>query len=304
VAARRPSPASVRAVLPTDARTVLVHVVVTASDHCGSPPVTTSRRVFGVLAAMILAALTLLDQGRVDPEPDYSAAAPRAAPVVLALGDSVPAGTACDCSPFPTLYGALLSRHVGVPVTVDNEAVSGLDTTGLLAQLRQPRVADEVRRASVVLLTIGANDFADNHDRVVDDDCARDTATDCVSDELASLQAHLATALAELRTLRAGMPTSVLVTGYWNVFEDGGVARRGAGVSGLQASIALTVRVNAAIRSVSSSAGAHYVDLFEPFQRRGRDIDSLLAPDGDHPDAAGHRLIAAELLDATPPRLS
>lgn len=251
---------------------------------------------------MILVAVSLLARAGVDPEPDAEAAGPKAPPVVLALGDSVPAGTACDCSPFPAVYGSLLRRHIGAPVAVDNEAVSGLDTTGLLAQLRQPWVEDAARRASVFLLTIGANDFADNHDRVVEGDCAQDTATDCVSDELASMQAHLATALAEIRELRAGEPTSVLVTGYWNVFEDGGVARQAAGVAGLQASIALTRRVNDAIRSVSSSAGAHYVDLFEPFQRRGRDIDTLLAPDGDHPSAAGHRLIAAELLDAAPPR--
>jgi lysophospholipase L1-like esterase len=130
------------------------------------------------------------------------------------------------------------------------------------------------------------------------------TASDCVRDRLASLRAHLATILAAIRTLRAGQPTSVLVTGYWNVFEDGKVARRAAGASGLRASIDLTRRVNSTISAVSRSAGARYVDLFAPFQRRGADIDSLLAPDGDHPDAAGHRLIAAALLDAGLRRLS
>ena len=118
------------------------------------------------------------------------------------------------------------------------------------------------------------------------------------------MRSHLTQVLAEIRSLRAGRPTAVLVTGYWNVFQDGQVARDSDGASGLRASIGLTRRVNAMITSVSSSAGAHYVDLFAPFHRPGVDIDSLLAPDGDHPDTAGHVLIASVLLGAGLPRLS
>ncbi|QWZ09959.1 SGNH/GDSL hydrolase family protein [Nocardioides panacis] len=240
------------------------------------------------------------------PVRDAEAAGQRGRPtphVVLALGDSVPAGTACGCRAFPREYGALLGRHTGASVTVDNAAVSGLGTNGLLAQLRQPRVVAAARRTDVFLLTIGANDFGAQHDRVVHGACAVNTASDCVRDRLASMRAHLATILAQIRTLRAGHPTTVLVTGYWNVFEDGTVAQHAAGAAGLRASIGLTRRVNRTISSVSRSAGARYVDIFAPFQRHGVDIDSLLAPDGDHPDAAGHRLIAAELLRAGLPRL-
>jgi lysophospholipase L1-like esterase len=240
------------------------------------------------------------------PVRDADAAGQRVRPAphaVLALGDSVPAGTACGCSSFPREYGALLSLRTGASVTVDNAAVSGLGTTGLLAQLRQPGVVAAARRTDVFLVTIGANDFGDQHDRVVQGACAMDTASDCVRDRLASLRAHLARILATIRAVRAGEPTTVLVTGYWNVFEDGQVAQHAAGAAGLRASIGLTRRVNGTIRSVSRSAGARYVDLFAPFQRRGVDIDSLLAPDGDHPDAAGHRLIASELLAAGLPRL-
>jgi lysophospholipase L1-like esterase len=223
---------------------------------------------------------------------------------VVALGDSVPSGAACSCDPFPALYGPLLSRRTASPVTVENHGVSGLDTAGLLAQIQQPEVAGAVRSADVVLVTIGANDFGDRHDQVVEGACTTNGAADCVSDELVSMRARLARVLAAIRTLRQGRPTSVLVTGYWNVFEDGQVAHRAFGAAGLQASLELTRRVNAAICSVSTTAQAHYVDLFEPFQSRGRDIDSLLASDGDHPDGAGHRLIAKTLVDAGLPRAS
>lgn len=223
--------------------------------------------------------------------------------IVLALGDSVPSGMACHCRPFPQIYGSLLSRRTGARVTWDNRAVSGLDTAGLISQLRARDVEDAVRRADVVLVTIGANDFGDHHDQVVNGECSR-RKTDCVSDELGSMGDHLASVLARVRALRHGQPTTVLVTGYWNVFQDGDVARRTFGAAGLRASLQLTRRANAVIRSVSTAAGARYVDLFRPFQRAGRDITSLLAADGDHPDAAGHELIARTLLDAGLPRMT
>jgi lysophospholipase L1-like esterase len=222
---------------------------------------------------------------------------------VLALGDSVPAGAACGCQPFPEVYGTLLHRRLGVPVAVDNRAVSGLDTAGVVAQLRTPGVDESVRRADIVLLTIGANDFGEHHDQIVGGRCGRGD-TDCVSDELASLRDHLETVLAGIRTLRGGQRTSVLVTGYWNVFEDGDVARRAFGEAGLQASLRVTRRVNDVIRSVATAHDARYVDLLDSFRHSGKDVTALMAPDGDHPDAAGHEQIARALLDAGLPRLS
>jgi len=224
--------------------------------------------------------------------------------VVVAFGDSVPSGAACSCNPFPSIYGSLLRERTGADVTVHNYGVSGLDTNGLLAQLKQPKVVDDARQADVFLVTIGANDFEDHHDQVVEGICATPGTATCVDGEIDSMRANLSKALSDIRSLRNGKPTSVLVTGYWNVFEDGQVARRASGNAGLQASIQLTRRVNTTIQAVANRAGARYVDLFAPFQSHGRGIDQLMAPDGDHPDAAGHRLIADTLLDAGLPRMS
>ncbi len=269
-----------------------------------------SRALVAVVTAL---AVTLLIMSPL-PETDASVRrldpAPRAAParstshLVVALGDSVPSGAACGCRPFPALYGSLLRARTGVPVTVRNFGVDGLTTSGLLAQLRQRSVAATVRRADVVLVTIGANDVADHQSEVVAGDCKLDTPSACVSDELRAMRTNLRSILTTVRELRRGAPTTALVSGYWNVFEDGDVARRISGSAGLLASITLTRAVNAAIRSDSAVAGASYVDLFTPFQSHGRGITSLLASDGNHPDAIGHRLIATTLLDAGLPRAS
>jgi len=217
--------------------------------------------------------------------------------VVLALGDSVPSGHACDCRPFPETYGSLLSTNTGSPVSVDNRAVGGLDTAGLLSQLQKSDTRSAVRASDVILVTIGANDFGDHHDQVVDGECGR-RDTDCVADELQSMRSRLDAALARIDSLRRGAPTTVLVTGYWNVFQDGEVARRAYGETGLQASLRLTRQANADIRSAAAAAGARYVDLYQPFEKSGRDVSSLMAADGDHPDAEGHALIAQVLLES------
>ncbi|MET9273031.1 SGNH/GDSL hydrolase family protein [Kribbella sp. NPDC003557] len=214
---------------------------------------------------------------------------------VVALGDSVTSGSNCDCTPFPQLYGDLLHDRSGAAVTVDNLGVGGLDSSGLLQQLGRPGAEQATAAANVVLLTIGANDFGDHHDDVTSGQCEGD----CVSDEFEQLTVNLGRILARVHALRGGRPTTVLMTGYWNVFKDGEVARRQYTPSGRIASDQLTVRTNEAIAAAARAGDATYADIYTPFEDNA-DVTALLAPDGDHPDAAGHALIARVLLAATP----
>ncbi|TCC24891.1 SGNH/GDSL hydrolase family protein [Kribbella speibonae] len=214
---------------------------------------------------------------------------------VVALGDSVTSGSNCDCAAFPQLYGDLLHNRSAVPVTVDNQGVAGLDSTGLLQQLSQRDVERSTKAANVVLLTIGANDFGDHHDDVTSGQCSGD----CVSDEYEQLTANLGRILSRIHALRGDRPTTILMTGYWNVFKDGAVAEQQYTPSGRIASDQLTVRTNNAIAAAASADDATYVDIYTPFEDSA-DITALLASDGDHPNAAGHALIARLLLAATP----
>ncbi|TDU83585.1 lysophospholipase L1-like esterase [Kribbella voronezhensis] len=218
---------------------------------------------------------------------------------VVALGDSVTAGAACGCTAFPEIYGRLLSQRTGVQVTVENRGVSGLDSEGLLRQLEAPAAAKAVGSADVDLITIGANDFGDHHDEVVAASCSQD----CVSDELNELSGTLHHILQRIRQLRAARPTTALVTGYWNVFEDGQVARQTFSTDGIAATVELTRRVNTVIETTALAEGATPVDLAGPFQREGADVTGLLAADGDHPNGSGHQLIAEVLLAAGLPRM-
>ncbi|MER7247056.1 SGNH/GDSL hydrolase family protein [Kribbella sp. NPDC000426] len=214
---------------------------------------------------------------------------------VVALGDSVTSGHNCNCSAFPQMYGDLLHDRSGGSVIVNNLGVAGIDSNGLLQLLNQSPAEQATAAADVVLITIGANDFGDHHDDVTSGQCTGD----CVSDEFEQLQANLGKILERIHVLRAGLPTTILMTGYWNVFKDGDVAERQYTPSGRIASDQLTVRTNAAIAAAARADDATYVDIYTPFEDSS-DITGLLAADGDHPDAAGHALIARTLLAATP----
>jgi lysophospholipase L1-like esterase len=197
---------------------------------------------------------------------------------VVGLGDSVPAGNACGCTSFVSLVGT--AWHVAVR----NLARGVYTSADVLAQERRLHLTGGGGRTTIV--TVGANDFdADLLSR------PGYRAADGFSGYAATfraLQHNLAALLPQL-------PGTVLVTGYWNVFLDGEVGRA-RGSAYVRDSDALTRRVNDVLERAAVAAGATYVDLYGPFKGDGdRDDSALLAPDGDHPSAAGHALIAAVL---------
>lgn len=229
-----------------------------------------------------------------------SSTAATAARTVVAVGDSVPAGTACGgCQTYVDLIGSRIEEATGVPVTVRNDGVPGWTSQDVLTALRRGgAVADDVAGADVLVLTIGANDF-DFSDYVADQ-CADSGGLGCYQDALATLRRTTDLILERVAALRAGRPTTVVVTGYWNVWQDGQVAAA-KGSEFVRVARTLTAAVNDVLQASATAAGAAYVDLVPAF-RGADDVDDspLLAADGDHPNAAGHAAIAAAVLGAVP----
>jgi lysophospholipase L1-like esterase len=219
---------------------------------------------------------------------------------IAALGDSVTAGTRCDCSAFPELYAKLLGDRYGSGTRVDNRGVPGATSRDLVNDLGTEEVASSVQTADIVLITIGANDFGETADAVLSQTCGDADDLACARSGLTALGHNLDAIVERTRGLRRGEPTAILVTGYWNVYEDGDVADHDYATEGRLESDRLTLAVNEVLRGRARQDGATYVDLTTPF--RGPDgtwnPSDLLASDGDHPNAAGHRLIAKTLLAA------
>ncbi|WP_345347571.1 SGNH/GDSL hydrolase family protein [Rhodococcus olei] len=219
---------------------------------------------------------------------------------IVGLGDSIPSGDGCPgCTPYVELFGRQMSADVGErPVRVTNLGVGGWTSTDLLNSLEVDRYEENaVGAADLVTVTIGANDFESELDAYLGGDCGGDDDLDCFSSLLPQLHNTLTSVLERIAELRQGQRTEVLMTGYWDIFPDGDVARRLYGPQFVQDSAVLTRRVNDVISSVAAAQGATYVDLFGAFKGAEGDEDptSLLADDGDHPNQSGHQQIADAL---------
>lgn len=243
-----------------------------------------------------LALLTLLlvtsgcagASGRASPRTHAAARAGRSArrPTIVALGDSVPRGTACECTPYPELTGADLGASIGHRIRTSNEAADGAVSDDVVRQLdTDTATIRHARDAYGVLLEVGANDVA--HSSQCDEDLA------CYEGALPGLRDNLTTAVSRVRELARGHDVTVVLLGYWSVWLGGQyAAARGPAYADTARS--LTLAVNETIRSVASATGCPYVDLQLAF--RGPDDvwdeTHLLAADGEHPNAAGHERIA------------
>jgi lysophospholipase L1-like esterase len=181
---------------------------------------------------------------------------------------------------------------------VDNRGVPGATSGDLRHDLDASGATSTLRAADVVLITIGANDFSDEADAVLTHTCGDHDALACSRTHLRRLQDNLHAIVSAVRVRRQGRPTAILVSGYWNVYEDGAVADRDYQQEGRAGSDRLTRAVNRAIQAQAEFESVTFVDLVAPFKGpRGReDPTAMLADDGDHPNAVGHQRIADALL--------
>lgn len=205
---------------------------------------------------------------------------------IVALGDSVPRGTNCDCTPYPPLTADDLAARTSRSVTATNDAVAGATTTGVLDQLRSDdAVIEHVRKADAIEIEIGANDVAYSKS------CG--TAVDCYTAQLPSLEKNLAAIVARARELTAGRKVVVVLLDYWSVWLGGQYAlSKGPAYAG--AAEQMTDKVDSIIEATAHETGSSYVDLRAAFKGPDYAYDEthFLSSDGDHPNAAGHAQIA------------
>lgn len=216
---------------------------------------------------------------------------------VVGIGDSVMAGTNCNCATITTGFAHALADRTGRTVTATNLGVAGYTTSDLRDQLRQDANArKEVANADILIVIIGANDLGEALDSWNQGDCG----ASCYQPQVDAMGTRLASILRLVTSLRAGQPTTVLVDNYWNVFTDGAVARADGGQERIDWSVEVTQAANVAIAKAANSSGDLTVDLVQPFKNGGdEDPTPLLADDGDHPNAAGVRAIVAANIAAT-----
>ena len=205
---------------------------------------------------------------------------------VVALGDSVPYGTNCNCTPYPPLTASGLTAKTGQTVTATNDSVAGYTTSDILHQLRSDTaVIDHVHTADAVEIEIGANDVAHSQS------CG--TNAGCYASKIPAIQANLDAIVGRVHELTSSHKVLVVLLDYWSVWLGGQYAAA-QGEAYVDAAAQVTDDVNTTIKSTAAKTGSAYVDLRAAFKGPDYAYDEthFLSNDGDHPNAAGHQQIA------------
>jgi len=199
----------------------------------------------------------------------------------VALGDSVPRGTNCDCRPYPLLTADRLAA-----TSADNDSVAGATSADVLAQLSSDTdsMAD-VRTANVVEIEVGANDVGYS--------ASCGTAVACYEPRVPAIEKNLTAIVHRVHELASDRNVLVVLLDYWSVWLGGKYAAA-KGDTYVAAAEEMTDQVNAVVKSTAQKTGSEYVDLRAAFKGPDYSYDETryLSNDGDHPNAAGHRKIA------------
>ncbi|HEY5172563.1 MAG TPA: SGNH/GDSL hydrolase family protein [Acidimicrobiia bacterium] len=209
---------------------------------------------------------------------------------LTALGDSVPYGTACNCTPYPQLTAADVASIAGHAVKDFDDAVPGYLSNDVLRQLQSnPSAIADVQKADAVMIEVGANDIA------FSSTCG--TNISCYESRLPQVTTNITAIVSRVRQLTAGRHITIVVLDYWSVWLGGRYAQT-QGPAYVDAASSLTHAFSGAIRSIALTTGSLYVDLRTAFRGPDDDRDetTLLASDGDHPDAEGQERIADAIL--------
>lgn len=213
--------------------------------------------------------------------------------LIVALGDSLTRGAGDAAGGYPARLADALRRE-GHPAEVENLAVDGSRADDLLAKLKSPVVADRVRSAGLICLSISGNDLTHalpSSGASAGTSAGTSAGVDDASAALARVRTDLREILDRLRELNATAPIRII--GLYNPLP-GGQAER-------QLSREVLLLWNMALeQAAASDSGALVVPVADLFEER----PDRLSTDHFHPGPAGYGEIATRVLSSLPRELT
>ncbi|MEP7040959.1 MAG: SGNH/GDSL hydrolase family protein [Chloroflexota bacterium] len=220
---------------------------------------------------------------------------------LVGLGDSIaaagdgngPTGE-CTCWSYVERYGQLATSALGVKVVTTNLGSGGETAHELLNRVRtEDRYRSAIAAADLITITVGGNDWGGA--------CSWPGNEACWAAGAASVPADIDAVLGEIEVLRAGKPTVIRVTDYYNNYIGDPINETSVGdPNGPMPQDFLDwyrgplEAFNASICEVVAKHNAVCIDIAVPFNGAAHDqaATDLLVADHVHPNQAGHDLIA------------
>jgi lysophospholipase L1-like esterase len=222
----------------------------------------------------------------------------------VALGDSLTTGggQVPSAQTYPSVFAGFVRKDTGRAVTVHNLGQNGATSADLLAALRDPSTGlrSALRKAQIVTVDIGFNDFGgDVIDAYGQRRCGGADNEDCLRAMVTRFTANFGAILDEILAIRSPSTTIIRVLDQYNNLIGNPELVPVVGASfGATVGMKYTVALNVETCLLAQARGIPCGDVYHAFNGpTGLDnlFDKHLLADGDHPNAAGHQLIAGVL---------
>lgn len=265
------------------------------------------KRMTALAAACAAVSVCTLSVYAEEKEPDFVVTV-KAPPHIVFLGDSIVTGYGLEgysssdksaCASFANIlskvYGSELPPQADF--TMDNFAVDGLTSKGLLEMLRSGELDEKLKNADAVVVSIGGNDMLHTFMQVFKKDDSIATMVGGILDlgkdldrDLDGFAENMPEIAAELDDRTEGR---IFVQTLYNPLEDTPISKLNS------MSVEKIGRLNDTISECSDNGEKYVVaDVAEQFVGRSKELTNI--EDYDiHPNAQGHALIADILYSAT-----